>query len=105
MPDVLTPPTATASQRPNWPTEPPRCPDFIIGLRSRTDRLATWQTKREEYCPHGDRLGWLIDPLKKQVHIYRAAMEPKILESPLTVNDTPVLADFLLNLTRIWQAS
>ena len=43
---------------------PPIVPDFVIELRSATDRLATLQAKMEEYRENGVRLGWLIDPLR-----------------------------------------
>ena len=48
----------------------PVCPDFVIELRSRQDRLAVLQEKMQEYIENGAQLGWLIDPLEKRVHIY-----------------------------------
>ncbi len=50
---------------------PPICPDFVVELRSETDDLKTLKEKMEEYLANGARLGWLIDPLGKKVHIYR----------------------------------
>lgn len=49
----------------------PICPDFTIELRSKTDRLKKVKAKIEEYIENGCRLGWLIDPIEKQAHIYR----------------------------------
>lgn len=49
----------------------PICPDFCIELRSKTDRLKIVQAKVREYIDNGCRLGWLIDPIEKQTHIYR----------------------------------
>src|SRR5438874_6582386 len=46
---------------------PPLCPDFVVELRSQTDRLTTLQTKMEEYITNGAQLGWLIDPLERKV--------------------------------------
>jgi Uma2 family endonuclease len=40
----------------------PVVPDFIIELRSSTDRLATLQAKMAEYREYGVKLGWLINP-------------------------------------------
>ena len=37
-------------------------PDFVIELRSASDRLKVLQTKIEEYRDNGVRLGWLIAP-------------------------------------------
>ena len=36
-------------------------PDFVIEIRSKTDRLETLQEKMREYIANGVRLGWLID--------------------------------------------
>src|SRR5437667_2311475 len=58
---------------------PPLCPDFVVELRSKTDRLKTLQAKMEEYIANGAQLGWLIDPIARKVHIYRVAMAAEIL--------------------------
>jgi len=50
----------------------PLCPDFIIELCSRTDRLKTVQAKMAEWMENGCRLGWLIDYSQEKVFIYRA---------------------------------
>ena len=47
------------------------------------------------------RLGWLIDPYKKQVHIYRKSGEIEILENPKTVSGEDVLEGFELDLEEI----
>jgi Uma2 family endonuclease len=47
------------------------CPDFVIELRSDSDRLAKVKNKMQEYMNNGARLGWLIDPLERKVWIYR----------------------------------
>ncbi|MEJ7618399.1 MAG: Uma2 family endonuclease [Pyrinomonadaceae bacterium] len=53
------------------------CPDFVVELRSKSDRLSTLQQKMEEYLANGASLGWLIDPLEKKVHIYRPQAQLK----------------------------
>jgi Uma2 family endonuclease len=50
---------------------PPICPDFLIELRSRSDRLKPLQEKMQEYLDCGLRLGWLINRQEGQVEIYR----------------------------------
>ncbi len=77
-------------------------PDFVIELRSKSDRLPILQNKMSEYIENGVRLGWLIDPYKKQVHIYRANGEVEILENPNKVSGEKVLNGFELDLTEIW---
>ncbi len=45
------------------------CPDFALELRSEFDSLDDLQSKMTEYIENGARLGWLIDPKNKRVHI------------------------------------
>jgi Uma2 family endonuclease len=80
---------------------PPICPDFVVELRSKSDRLKPIQDKMAEYIENGVRLGWLIDPYKKQVHIYRTSGEIEILENPKTVSGEDVLEGFILDLEEI----
>ena len=47
------------------------CPDFLIELRSVSDNLETLKLKMQEYIDNGCRLGLLIDPMQKQVHVYQ----------------------------------
>jgi Uma2 family endonuclease len=78
------------------------CPDFVVELRSETDSLKTLQEKMEEYIENGAQLGWLIDPLKKQVHIYRPDMAVEVMDNPQTVSGEPLLHGFVLNIQEIW---
>ena len=80
----------------------PICPDFVLELRSRTDRLPRLQKKMVEYIDNGARLGWLIDPLKKQVFIYRPGEPVEHLENPATLSGDPVLVGFTLDVTQVW---
>ena len=81
----------------------PLCPDFVIELRSRSDRLSVLQAKMDEYMANGARLGWLLDPLQRQAHIYRPGAQPEILDNPETLSADPELSGFTLELTRIWE--
>ena len=77
-------------------------PDFVIELRSKSDRLKNLQNKMTEYIENGVRLGWLIDPFEKRVHVYRADKTVEILENTKTVSGEDVLRGFELDLTEIW---
>jgi Uma2 family endonuclease len=81
---------------------PPLAPDFVIELRSATDRLPPLQEKMEEYRANGVRLGLLIDPKNKQVEIYRPEKEPDIYESPTSVDCSEVMPGFILDMSSIW---
>jgi Uma2 family endonuclease len=80
----------------------PLCPDFVIELRSASDTLKDLQDKMEEYIENGARLGWLIDPKNKRVHIYRVNGEVEILENPKSISGEDVLRGFELDMTEIW---
>lgn len=81
---------------------PPLCPDFAVELRSRSDALAMLQAKMEECRANGASLGWLIDPLEKQVYIYRPDIEMVCLNNPDTISGEPLLPGFVLELKRLW---
>lgn len=77
-------------------------PDLVIELRSKSDNLRKLQAKMREYIENGARLGWLIDPTERKVHVYRADKTTEILENPTKVSGENVLKDFELDLTEIW---
>lgn len=91
--------TLTPEQKQKFP---PICPDFVIELRSQSDRLKSFQEKMQEYIANGTRLAWLIDPLTKKVEIYRTGKEVEILDCPMTLSGEDVLPNFTLNLSKIW---
>lgn len=80
----------------------PLCPDFVVELRSATDKLSKLQAKMEEYRDNGARLGWLIDPLTRQVHIYRPGQAVEIAENLNRIAGDPELPGFILELEEIW---
>lgn len=80
----------------------PICPDFVADLRSPTDRLAMLEAKMREYLENGARLGWLIDPITRQVHVYRPGRTPEVLVAPERVSGDPVVPGFVLELDEIW---
>ena len=59
----------------------PLCPDFVIELRSPSDRLFDVQKKMQEWMDNGCRLAWLIDPAEEQVFIYRPNVQPSRVDS------------------------
>jgi Uma2 family endonuclease len=81
---------------------PPLAPDFVIELRSATDRLPPLREKMEEYRSNGVRLGLLIDPKNRRLEIYRPGQEPEILESPTEIDCSEVMPGFILSMSEIW---
>jgi Uma2 family endonuclease len=80
----------------------PLCPEFVVELRSSTDRLADLQEKMHEYITNGARLGWLIDPFDKRVYVYRSDQSPEILDDPAELRGDPVLPGFVLPVRELW---
>ena len=77
---------------------PPLCPDFVIELRSESDRLQPLQAKMQEYLESGLRLGWLINPQDQIVEIYRANQAVEVLQLPVTLSGEDVLPGFILEI-------
>lgn len=80
----------------------PLCPDFVVELRSETDLLKDLRTKMQEYIENGAQLGWLIDPKKRVVEIYRPGQVSEVLTRPTTISGEAILPGFVLTLERIW---
>ena len=57
-------------------------PDFIVEVRSGTDRLKKLQDKMTEtWIANGVRLAWLIDPYDEKAYIYRfGSSTPQVVE-------------------------
>ena len=79
------------------------CPDFVIEIRSASDRLSTLQAKMQEYIDNGARLGWLVDPIGRRAYVYRPGAAVEVLDSPQTLSGDPELAGFTLDMGAIWE--
>jgi len=77
---------------------PPLCPDFVIELRSESDRLKLLQEKMREYLNSGLRLGWLINPQDREVEIYRSEKVVEIAKMPCLLSGEKVLPNFELEI-------
>jgi Uma2 family endonuclease len=81
---------------------PAPCPDFVIELRSSTDRLKTLRAKMETWIANGAQLAWLVDPQRKAVEIYRPGSAPEIQEAHTAAYGEGPVGGFILELARIW---
>ena len=78
------------------------CPDFVIEVRSKTDRLRTLREKMQEWIDNGAQLAWLIDPETREVEIYRAGQESELMQDPTSLHGDGPIAGFTLNLLPVW---
>ena len=80
----------------------PVVPDFVIELRSITDRLSAVRAKMTEYQRLGVSLGLLVNPQDGKVEIYRLGQAVEVLESPLSITCEDVMPGFELSMSGIW---
>jgi Uma2 family endonuclease len=78
------------------------CPEFIIEVRSQSDRLKPLQKKMRQWTANGAEVAWLIDPERRVVEIYRPGQEPEILFDPSSVQGEGPVRGFELVMQRIW---
>jgi len=77
-------------------------PEFVIELRSESDRLSDIQAKMSEWMANGVELAWMIDPQRKVVEIYRAGRPVEVQEGHSAVYGEGPVGGFVLELARIW---
>ena len=80
----------------------PFCPDFVVELRSPSDRVSVLQEKMQEYIDNGARLGWLTDPIGKRVYVYHSGQPVEQLDDPETLSGNLVLPGFVLYVRELW---
>jgi Uma2 family endonuclease len=78
------------------------CPDFIIELREESDERKTLEDKMNEWMENGCRLGWLIDPKKRETIIYRSTSEKNIKSFDTILDGEDVLPGFRVDLSIIF---
>ncbi len=76
------------------------CPAFVAEIVSGSDRLPPLRRKMERYIANGARLGWLIDPYRRRVWVYRPDVEPEDLDDPEIITGDPVLPGFVFEVRR-----
>ena len=77
-------------------------PDFVIELKSSTDRLKVLQSKMREWMANGSQLGWLIDPGSRSVTVYRADGTEETQTGIDSIAGEGLVAGFVLQLSRVW---
>ncbi|HEY3742632.1 MAG TPA: Uma2 family endonuclease [Bryobacteraceae bacterium] len=78
------------------------CPDFIIELKSKTDRLRVLREKMNEWIANGAQLAWLIDPETKTVEIFRPGRDVEVVTGADSVKGEGPVEGFTLELRSVW---
>ncbi len=76
-------------------------PDFVVEVRSMSDRLPPLLAKMDEWMAGGSRLGWLLDPIEKRAYVHRAGQAVEILDNPATLSGEDVLEGFAFEIGRL----
>ena len=86
------------------PSKPiPAAPDFVVEVRSRSQRLEEQQDKMQQWMANGVRLGWLLDPIDSRAWIYRAGLEePQTLKRPATLSGEDVAEGLTMDPSWLW---
>ena len=72
------------------------CPEFVIEVRSKSDRRHHVQTRMEMWIANGVQLAWLIDPREGEVIVYRPGESPEVHTDPSSMLGTGPVAGFEL---------
>jgi Uma2 family endonuclease len=81
----------------------PLCPDFILELRSPSDKLPEAHAKMHQWIANGAHVAWLIDPIERAVTVYRPGEQPEVLTHPTSVQGSGPIAGFELVMVRVWE--
>ena len=75
------------------------CPEFVVEIRSPSDRLAILQAKMEEYLANGVQLGFLLDVEAETACVYRPGQPAEVVQGyAQELSGEPVLPGFRLDL-------
>ena len=77
-------------------------PDFVIELKSDSDRLPVLRKKMAEWIANGTQLGWLIIPETKTVEVFRPGQEPETRKGIDSIAGEGPVEGFLLDLRKVW---
>jgi Uma2 family endonuclease len=77
-------------------------PDFIVELKSKSDRIVDVKEKMKEWMTNGCRLGWLIDADEEKVFIYEGLNHERVHENfDMPLSGEPVLPSFEMILSEL----
>lgn len=78
------------------------CPDFVVEVKSHSDRWRTIRDKMREWIDNGAQLAWLINPETHGVEIYRPGGQVESLAEPEILHGEGPVEGFILRLLPVW---
>jgi Uma2 family endonuclease len=77
-------------------------PDIAIEILSTGQTVAELRLKLRHSLKHGSKLGWLIHPARKQIHVIRPGKKSQLLKIGDLLSGEDVLPGFSLSLEEIF---
>ena len=81
----------------------PFVPQFVIELRSPSDRLPHLRRKMLAWVEGGVELAWLVDPVTRKVEIYRQGEPRRTVSDSLAIPGEGPVEGFVLQLEDVWR--
>jgi Uma2 family endonuclease len=81
----------------------PLCPEFVVEVRSPSDRLRPALAKMEQWIANGVQLAWFIDGDAETVYVYRPGRPMEKLQAIQELAGEGPVAGFVLNLRSVWE--
>ena len=82
---------------------PHLCPEFVIEVRSPSDRLSKAKSKMEQWIANGVQLGWLIDADAQTIYVYQPDQPVETRRGMLKLAGKGPVKGFVLQLRAIWE--
>ena len=77
-------------------------PDLTVEIRSTGQSIGELSGKIKLCLKHGGRLGWLVDPKLKRVHVFEAGRPSRILDETATLEGGDLLPGFSMPVRNIF---
>ena len=74
----------------------------LVVWNEREDRGQIFDSSTIFVLPNSAQLGWLIDPVKRRVHVYRPDVAVKVIDDPLSISGGDLLQGFILDVASLW---
>lgn len=81
---------------------PKVCPEFVIELRSPSDRRVVVVAKMQQWMDNGVEVAWLVEPQQRTVTIFRQGEPAEVLVDPTSVQGDGPIQGFELVMSRVW---
>jgi Uma2 family endonuclease len=81
----------------------PLAPDLIVEVLSPDDRRGEVLAKIGEWLDAGVRLAWVVDPERREAHVYRPDGSVSVLEASGTLDGEDVLPGFAGSLSEVFE--